>query len=91
MFDILKITEDFFSSFEKKRERKKELPTILVTRGGKIVSGRSCSLIFLIREVLKRTVVAYSYYCFDNLSGSHYQSQVKSYLSVECKESGSFI
>ena len=38
VFGISKVTENFFSSFEK-TERKKTLPKILVTKGDKIVSG----------------------------------------------------
>ena len=38
---------------------------------------RSCSVIVRVRVVLKRTVVGDSDSRFDNLSGSHHQSQVK--------------
>ena len=39
--------------------------------------SRSCSVIVRVRVVLKRTVVGDSDWRFDNLSGSHHQSQVK--------------
>ena len=38
-------------------------------------------MIVRVRVVLERTVVGDSYGCFDNLRGSHYQSQEKEKVS----------
>ena len=43
----------------------------------KKINIRSCSVIVRVRVVLKKTVVGDSDLRFDNLSGSHHQSQVK--------------